>query len=309
MTDRAPLLSGLAALGSLVLAVLLGGLALELGSQLALAQAADSLLDVTGATLLAWAVRVARQPRDAGHPMGHSRAEALGALAIAALAGLLAFEVGKSAILSLLGSEELVAAPVLLVAFFTKVAFKSGIWAATRRGRGPALRALSVDARNDVLVGAVAIVGFVGVRLGYPALDAWLTIPLALYIGYSGFGLARENIDLLMGAAPALDRQRELLRLVSSVEGVARCGELRAQYLGAMLSVHAKVEVPAQLSVGEGSEIARRVAQCLEAEEDVVHASVVLSAVASSLAPQPGEAAPPVGEESAPQERPSWGKV
>ncbi len=274
--DRARLLTRIAALGSAALVVTLGVAALVLESQLALAQAADSLLDVTGAFLLAWAVSVAREPRDAGHPMGHSRAEALGALGIAALASLLAFEVGRSALRALTEGVQVQLKGILLVLFFAKVVFKAGLWGAARRGKGPALRALCVDARNDVLVGTVAVLGFVGGRLGAPELDAWLTLPLAVYIGWSGVGLARENIDLLMGAAPSDERQQELLEMVTETEGVSGARELRAQHLGSMLSVVVQLEVPGGLSVAAGHQIAERVRQRLEAVEDVVHASVVL---------------------------------
>jgi cation diffusion facilitator family transporter len=310
MIDRAPLLSRLAAAGSLVFAFVLGWLALSFGSQLALAQAADSLLDVTGAVLLAWAVRVARQPRDAGHPMGHSRAEALGALGIAALAGLLAFEVGQRAVLSLLGHEVPRVSGLLLAAFLGKVGFKAAIWAAARGDVGPAVRALAVDARNDVLVGTVAVIGFIGMELGLPELDAWLTLPLAVYIGWSGFSLGRENIDLLMGAAPPLARQNELQQIVLSVPGVGRCQDLRVQHLGPQLYVFASIEVDARLRVREASGIARQVARLLESQQDVLQASVMLAvaeppsetASEPSSAPSDAEATPGVfrpGSESA----------
>lgn len=276
MKNRARFLTRLAAVGSVALVFSLGFAAWSLGSQLALAQAADSLLDVTGALLLAWAVMVSQEPRDAGHPMGHSRAEALGALGIAALAGLLAFEVGQSAIMALTSRAQVRLTGTLLGLFLAKVVFKAGIWFLCKNGRGPALRALAVDARNDVLVGTVAVVGFVGGRLGMPELDAWLALPLAVYIGWAGVDLARENIDLLMGAAPPSERQRQLLDIVTQTEGVLGSRELRAQYLGSMLSVLVHIEVPGQLTVCEGHEVAERVRRQLEEAEDVVHASVVL---------------------------------
>lgn len=276
MTDPTTRLTRIAAFGSAILVVVLGASALRLESQLALAQAADSLLDVTGALLLAWAVRVSRTPRDDGHPMGHTRAEALGALAVAALATLLAFEVGQSAVQALMGAPQVRLRGVLLLLFLAKLGFKAGIFLAARGGRGPALRALAVDARNDCLVGAVAVLGFVGARLGPATLDAWLTLPLAVYIGWSGVGLARENIDLLMGAAPSSERQEQLRALVLEQEGVFACPELRVQHLGVQLDVLVQVRVPGELTVTEGHAIATRVRSRLEGEDDVIHASVVL---------------------------------
>ena len=43
-----------------------------------------------------------------------------------------------------------------------------------------------MDARNDVLVGLLALVGYFVARYGWPSLDAWLALPIALWIGTSG---------------------------------------------------------------------------------------------------------------------------
>lgn len=257
-------------------ATALGAMAYSTGSELAFAQASDSLLDVAGALVLGWAVALGQEPRDDDHPMGHTRAEALGALLIAGLAALLSFEVAQSAVLALIGHEEPRLAGLILVAFAVKAVVKFGIWWAARHGRGPALEALAVDARNDVLTGLVAVSGFLLARYGWPALDSWLALPLAAWIGWSGFVLARENVARLMGAAPAQERQEELLGVARAVPGVLAARHLRAQHLGEQLSVQIDVEVEGHLSVHDGHRIAEAVRVALEAESDVLVASVLV---------------------------------
>jgi ferrous-iron efflux pump FieF len=285
MSDRGLILARVSALSSALFTMALGLLAYRLKSELALAQASDSLLDVVGALVLSWAVAVSREPRDPGHPMGHSRAEALGALAIAGLATLLAFEVAQSAVLALTSGRSPRLEGLLLGAFATKAVAKTGIWLYARRGTTPVYRALSVDARNDVGVGLVAIAGYFGARYGAPALDAWLTLPLAVWIGWAGIGLARENVQLLMGGAPSAERQAELLDVARTIPGVVGAHDLRAQFLGHALSLQVEVLVPSRWSVGEGYELAERVRGVLEAEPDVVIASVLIAPDAEREAP------------------------
>jgi cation diffusion facilitator family transporter len=206
--------------------------------------------------------------------MGHTRAEPLGALLIALLAGVLALEVGSSAVASLLEGAEMIPS-FLLVGFFAgKVLFKAAVWRLAAKRRGPAFSALLVDARNDCVVGVVAVLGFWGARLGTPEVDAWLALPASLWIGWSGFSLARENIDLLMGVAPDPARQRALLRMAASVRGVRDAHDLVAHSLGTQLSVHVHITVDGQLSVREGHDIGEEVRALLIAEEDVGHCSV-----------------------------------
>jgi len=284
MSDRGLVLSRVTAAASALFALGLGVLASRSSSEMAFAQASDSLLDVVGAMVLSFAVVVGQTPRDAGHPMGHTRAEALGALGIAGLSTLLSFEVGKSAVSALLTGARPELGASLLALFVGKGLVKAVVFGLSRRGKSPALRALSVDARNDVGVALVAILGFLAARYRAPVLDAWLALPLAAWIGWSGISLARENVDLLMGGAPSEERQAELLALARGIPGVVRAGELRAQFLGHSLAVQIEVRVLPALSVRQGYELAERVRHLLENEADVLSASVLIAPVDSSPA-------------------------
>ncbi len=251
---------------------------LRLNSQLALAQAADSLLDVFTAGVLAFAIRVASLPRDENHPFGHSRAEPVGALIAAVIAGVLAIEVARSAISALvLGSVPNLEWP-LAALFGGKLAFKGVIaligWRMLKSGAGPGVAALTVDARNDVLINSVALAGFFGARAGWPQLDAWLALPSVLWIGWSGWRLAADNIRLLMGEAPPVERQDELIAIARACLGVKDVPALRAQHMGTRLHVHIEIAVEESLTIRQSHDIGEAVRERLEAEPDVGHVTV-----------------------------------
>jgi cation diffusion facilitator family transporter len=257
-------------------ALLCAGLAvahLASGSELALAHAADSGFDTVTALVLAWAVRVASAPRDAEHPFGHSRAEPLAALFVAFLAGALAFEVGRDAVSALLGEHDVQPSGALWIVA-AKAAFKLGVLAFASRGTGPALHALKVDARNDVLTSVVAGLGIWGATLGRPDLDAWLALPLAAWIAWSGFELAADNVRRLMGESPPQERIGELERAASEIEGVRGVHELRAHYLGTRLQIHVHVVVDEEITVKAAHDIGELVRERLEGFEDVAECSV-----------------------------------
>ncbi|HXS19004.1 MAG TPA: cation transporter, partial [Polyangiaceae bacterium] len=88
--------------GSGFLSVALLGAYISYHSQLALAQFADSLLDVMTASVLAWTVRLSAKPEDKDHHFGHKRAQPLGALVTAVLTGVLAAEVVQHAVTALM---------------------------------------------------------------------------------------------------------------------------------------------------------------------------------------------------------------
>jgi len=247
-------------------------------SQLALAQAADSFLDVFTAGVLTVAIYVAALPRDENHPFGHHRAEPLGALVTAVVAGVLCIEVARSAITALIqGSEPKMEWP-LAALFGGKLLIKSVIvligWRMLKLGAGPGISALTVDARNDVLINSVALAGFFAARSGWPQLDSWLALPTVAWIGFSGYRLASENMKLLMGEAPPLARQDALLTIAKSCAGVLTAHDLRAQHIGTKLQVHVHVIVDENLTVKQGHDIGELVRIKLEDEPDVSSASV-----------------------------------
>ncbi|HEU5073959.1 MAG TPA: cation diffusion facilitator family transporter [Polyangiaceae bacterium] len=264
-------------LGSGVLSVMLLSAYIAYDSQLAFAQFADSLLDVVTAAVLGWTVRLSAKPEDSNHHFGHRRAQPVGALVAAVLTGVLAAEVIQRAIAALLDASTADFDPLILWIFGAKVAFKGAIWlGATRLASAiqPAMKALAIDARNDMLTSGVAIAGFVAARYGATQLDAWLALPLAILIAWSGFRLAVDNVRLLMGEAPPEARQQEIVALAQSLAGVRGRSALRAHYVGTEMHVHIEIQVDPALSVGEAHDIGEAVRLRLEAEPDISRCSV-----------------------------------
>jgi cation diffusion facilitator family transporter len=270
------------ALGSAAVSLGLLGLLvaahLATDSNLALSQAADSFSDVFISIALFVSMRVAAQPPDEGHPAGHQRAEPVAALIAAVMAGVVAFEVLRDAVADLFGRYEPRMSYLLLGAFALKTVVKIGVIVyatrVSRTDKSPALGALVVDARNDVLVGLLAIVGFFAARSGGSHWDAWLAIPVALWVGASGLMLARENIGFLMGEAPEPARRRDLEEIAAGVSGVVSVHNLVARFHGAELDVLIHVVVDPSISVRAAHDIGHAVEAKLLEEDDVCHAVV-----------------------------------
>lgn len=257
--------------GGLVVGLFAGYLMFK--SQLAFAQAADSFMDVFTAGILMWTITIAAQPKDKEHPFGHSRAEPIGGLVTAVVAGILAVEVARNAIEALLTPTEMQLPIWLLLVFVAKGVFKLVmIFAASRQHKrtgSPAMKALKVDARNDVLVALLAITGFILTRLGAYSVDAWLALPVAAWIGWAGISLARGNIKLLMGEAPPEERREKLFSIAASCPGVDRVRNVQAHYLGTELQVTMDVVVNPDLSLRAAHDIGEAVKARIEQEDDI----------------------------------------
>lgn len=274
---------------SLALLVGLGLAWLASGSNLALAQAADSASDALTGLGLLWALRLSRKPPDADHHYGHHGAQPIAALVVAMLVGALALEVLMSAITALRSGAVPVLGPQVAAALGIKVAIKL-VFVRLASGKAllrsnATLRAFRVDAASDVVVGTVSLIGLAGAKYGgIPSLDAWLALPVAVWIGVSGLRLARENVDLLMGTAPPRAWQDARIAEVAAVPGVRGVTELRARSFGDGTHVWVEIRVDPHLTVGEGHDLGeaveRRLLECEVVCEAVAHVDAVVGPAA-----------------------------
>jgi cation diffusion facilitator family transporter len=277
--DRALALTILSIAASASLAVALVAVYLSSGSLMALGQAADSITDFVVGGLLVVAVVIGRRPPDRDHHFGHNQAQPIAALVAAVLAGILGFGVVREAALALWQGETATLTASAAVVFAAKAGLKAVVAslaiAARRRRRSSALDALIVDALADIGVGLVALAGYAGVELGYPSLDAWLALPIGLYVLAAALLLARRNVQLLMGAAPSAEALVEIRRIITGVDGVGLLEDLRVREHGAGIEVAACIAVDPALTIAEAHRVAEAVEAALidssEATQVLVH--------------------------------------
>ena len=78
------------------------------GSIAIIADALNSLLDVISSVVVFWAVKVSHKDADEEHAFGHHRAEPIAGLVIAIFAGVVGFEILRSAVSSIIFKESVV---------------------------------------------------------------------------------------------------------------------------------------------------------------------------------------------------------
>ncbi len=247
------------------------------GSQIVLAQAADSLFDIAVGVVLLVSVKVAAQPSDENHPFGHQRAEPIGALVTAVLAAVLSVEVARSAVAALLADAAPSVDGGVIGVLAAKFASKLVLLIALARRRAVASQAVDatrLDTWNDVLTTGSSLLGIALVTTGWPRADALLALPIAASIGRNGYGLARQSLRYLMGEAPPAAVQEELRAKAAAVEGVVGVPRLRAHYVGSVLHVQVTLRIAAGSSAAQSHDVEIDVQHALEDDPRVGEAFV-----------------------------------
>jgi cation diffusion facilitator family transporter len=211
-----------------------------------------SLLDSSSNIVGLIALFFAAKPADRGHPYGHRKVEALGAMFISGMLFWACFEIASSA-WSRLHHRDL--PEVTIWSFVIMVASMAiNAWVSRyEHAKGHELKsqiltADSAHTRSDVFASLSVIIALIGIRLKWPWVDLAAAGLIAIFVGYSGYQIILESLNTLMDSAQ-LD-PREVTGLVMKVPGVERCHSVRtrgnplAVYMD--LNIHVDPQLPTQ---------------------------------------------------------------
>ncbi len=260
--------SAVNAIGNALKIVVEGAVGLAFGSVALLADAAHSVADlVASVVVLVWGRSVYTGP-DPDHPHGHQRIEPLAALFVGTVIVLLGLNLLYESVTGLIEGVDVVFSPILIGALLFAMADMYVLyWYTTKVNRSvdsAALEALAIDCRNDIYTSIAALVGVLGVFVGYPLFDAVAGGIVSLLVVYQGVEIGRENVTYLVGAAPSdAERERivETLRAHPAVKGVH---DLAIFYDGTSLEVEAHVEVDGGLTLVEAHDIETELVDSLQ---------------------------------------------
>ncbi len=261
-----------------VLFILKGAAAITTGSLAVLSSAFDSLNDVISNFLAYYSVRESGKGPDRDHPFGHRRMEPLAAMLIAILAGVLAIEILRTALFNILaGVSQVMITGFAFAVLAITICVKTFAFLMLRKNAdksdSSALEAMSIDARNDVMSNTVAIIGIAGVYYGFPLFDEAAAVVIAIFIGYSGYKVARKNFDYILGARPD-DKTMAAIRKKAKVEGVKKVKKVIAHYVGDRVHTEIIIKLSKNTDSMRSHRISEKVRKSVESIGKVTRAFV-----------------------------------
>ena len=212
-----------------------------------LADAFHTLLDVATSGIVIFGFKVAQKPADAEHPYGHGRAETLASLIISFIIGYIGIEFFKTSIYRIFNEETLVITPwmigvvsvtILIKEIMARVSFELG-----EAIDSDALRADALHHKSDVWSSLLVIVGLISAQFGYPFIDSYMGIAVSLFIFYTGFELAKNAVDDLLGRPPSKAYIEQIKQIALSVKYVLNVHDIIVHQYGTQKFISLHIEV------------------------------------------------------------------
>lgn len=183
------------------------------GSVSITADALNNLSDASGSIVTLVGFHISEKPADAEHPYGHARAEYLSGLGVAALILVIGLELVNSSVSKILHPAPVEFTPVVAAVLLCSIAVK--LWMCLfnrdlgRKIDSTTLLATAADSRNDCVATGAVLAAAVVEHFFNLRVDGYIGLGVAVFILYSGWGLAKDTISPLLGenASPELAKK------------------------------------------------------------------------------------------------------
>jgi cation diffusion facilitator family transporter len=210
----------------------------------------SSLISIIGAKL-------SNRPPDINHPHGYGRFEYIASLIIAFIIFSVGFQLLRSSYNRLYNPQKITFSVVILIILILSVLVKLWMFSynlyIAKQIKSTINKAAAFDSLNDCIATSLVIVTMVIGPFVDISIDGTAGIVISLLILFSGFRIAKDTINLLLGSAPDPEAVEKINRMVGSGKHVIGTHDLKIYDYGpsrVIASIHA--EVPDNLNIAEG---------------------------------------------------------
>ena len=200
------------------------------GSIAIAADAINNLSDASSNIVSLIGFKLGSKKADEEHPFGHARYEYLAGLVVCVIIVAIGLSLAKESILKVIHPSEVDCNVLMIVVMLISIAVK--LWMSIFNKKigmkieSDTLIATAADSRNDVLTTtAVLIAALVEHATGWKV-DGIMGILVAVFILWSGIGLARDTISPLLGEGVKSDFRKELTQEIMTYPMVLGCHDL-----------------------------------------------------------------------------------
>ncbi len=229
-----------------------------------MADAFNNLSDAASSIISFIGVKLAGRPADKEHPFGHGRFEYIAALAVSFLILQVGFSLFKSSFSKILNPEKITFHPwmaaFLCLTIFIKVWLMFFYRKLGKRINSTVMKATAADSLGDVMVTTATVISTVIAGLTGWMIDGYMGTIVSIFVIFSGFGIARETLEPLLGQAIDRELYEKLTNMVEGYEDIVGTHDLIIHSYGPthrMATIHA--EVPNNINFEKAHETIDRI--------------------------------------------------
>ena len=248
-------------------------------SQAMIADAFNSAGDIFSSVMTFIGNKIASKPRDDDHDLGHGKAEYIYSMLISIAMIIMAYQVFKSSILSLINGSVYNFSIWLVIVCIITIIVKLILFIYThmlyKKYKNLLLVANSKDHRNDCVITSVTLISCIFSLYGIYFIDGVVGICIGIWIFITAVKIFIESYDVLMDKSISDDIKDEVLKIVESHKEIEKIQHFVSTPIGYKYKISLTIFVDGNLSTFESHEIADNLEKEINNKIDEIYLTII----------------------------------
>ena len=271
--------STLGIIGNIFLLIIKGIIGIITKSQAMIADSLNSAGDIFSSLMTYIGNKIASQPKDEDHNLGHGKAEYIYSLLISIVMILTSIIIIKDGALSLIQNKKYAYSNWLIIVCIITIIIKLSLYIYTykigKKYNNLLIKANSKDHINDCILTTCNLISCVLAKQNIFIFDGIVGIIIGLWILVTGIKIYKESYDVLMDKAISNETKQEVYKIIKQHKEIKRIQHFNSTPIGYMYQISVTIYVDGNLTTFESHEIADNLEKEITKNIDEIYLAVI----------------------------------
>ena len=271
--------STLGIIGNIFLLIIKGIIGIITKSQAMIADSLNSAGDIFSSLMTYIGNKIASQPKDEDHNLGHGKAEYIYSLLISIVMILTSVIIIKDGALSLINNKKYAYSNWLIIVCIITIIIKLSLYIYTykigKKYNNLLIKANSKDHINDCILTTCNLISCVLAKQNIFIFDGIVGIIIGLWILITGIKIYKESYDVLMDKAISNETKQEVYKIIKQHKEIKRIQHFNSTPIGYMYQISVTIYVDGNLTTFESHEIADNLEKEITKNIDEIYLAVI----------------------------------
>lgn len=171
-----------------------------------ISDAFNNLSDLGSSLITIFGAKISNRPADQDHPFGHGRFEYIASLVVSFIIFIVGLQLLRDSFEKIVNPQQVIFSPIAIIILTVSISVK--IWMYSyNKYIGVAInssinKATACDSFNDVIATSAVIAGTILGQFTSLPVDGLFGLAISILIIYTGFSIAKDSVNLILGPAP-----------------------------------------------------------------------------------------------------------
>lgn len=265
-------------IGNIFLLIIKSSIGFISHSQAMIADAANSASDIFASLMTYIGSKIASEPKDDTHNMGHGKAEYIFSLFISISMMAVSVKLFLNSIVSLINGYTFEFSYLLVIVCIVTIIIKLCLFLYTNKllknSKNLLLDANRKDHRNDCIVTTFTLISVLLSLLNIYWFDSVVGIGISIWIFYTGITIFLDSFNVLMDKSLGEEDINKILEIINKHDEIIKFNHLNSSPVGYKYLISITIFVDGTLSTFESHEIADKLEDELN-ELSFVHLAII----------------------------------